>query len=250
MPGNKSWIAANWNAPANIRAGTTTRSGGTSRPPHDSFNLARHVGDSDEAVDANRGRLLELLRLRSEPCWLEQVHGDRIIRADRFNKDLHADGAISLAPGVVCAILTADCLPLLLCDRNGQFVAALHVGWRGFSRNIIARAIDLLPAEPAGLLAWIGPHISAPHYEVGRDVLSACLETLPEAGSAFTPAGTNRWHADLGLLVRMQLQDIGVTGISDAGFCTFSDRQRFYSYRRDGKTGRNASLIWMDNKAT
>lgn len=250
MPADDSWIEANWDTPPGIRAGTTTRSGGTSSPPFDTFNLALHVGDSDAAVLANRKRLASLLDLPAEPCWLEQVHGNRISNARELAENPRADGAWTSRDGVVCVVLTADCLPLLFCDRKGQVVAAVHVGWRGLGNNIIANAIGSIDTDPRELLAWIGPYISADHYEIGKEVRDACLNVVPEATEAFIQSRTDHWYADLGLLVRTQLTATGVTDISESGYCTYSDHRRFYSYRRDGKTGRSASLIWIDHHAT
>lgn len=250
MPADDPWITANWNAPPGIRAGTTTRSGGTSSPPFDSFNLALHVGDNDDAVLTNRKRLASLLDLPAEPCWLEQVHGNRICNTRQLVENLRADGAWTAREGVVCTVLTADCLPLLLCDRKGEVVAAVHVGWRGLSNNIVTNAIGCMDTEPGDLLAWIGPYISVDHFEIGKEVREACLNAVPEATDAFIPSRPEHWYADLGLLVRTQLTASGVIDISEAGFCTYSDRRRFYSYRRDGKTGRSASLIWIDRRAT
>lgn len=250
MASGDTWIEANWNAPPRIRAGTTTRIGGTSKPPFNTFNLAGHVGDSEETVVANRRRLVSLLNLPTEPCWPKQVHGNRVIHSRQLTEFPHADGTWTNREGVVCAVLTADCLPLLLCDRKGQLVAAVHVGWRGLSSNIVGSAFNSINVDPANLLAWIGPYISAEYYEIGADVRSACLKVVPDAANAFIPSRTSHWHADLGLMVRMQLTDAGVTDISESGYCTYNDPHRFYSYRRDGKTGRTASLIWIDRHAT
>jgi len=250
MPGDNSWIEANWKAPPRIRAGTTTRIGGTSRPPYDTFNLALHVGDIDEAVITNRKHLVSLLNLPAEPCWPEQVHGSRICNTQQLFENPRADGIWTNREGVVCAVLTADCLPLLLCDRKGRLVAAVHVGWRGLSSNIVGNAIEVINVDPADLLAWIGPSISADHYEIGKEVRDACMNVVPEATNAFIQSRTDHWHANLGLLVRTQLTATGITDISEAGFCTYNDQHRFYSYRRDGKTGRTASLIWIDHRAT
>lgn len=240
-----SWIAADWPAPAHIRAGTTTRVDGYSEPPYASFNLATHVGDAEDAVGRNRRQLRQCLNLPAEPAWLQQVHGRHVIQA-RLIDDTPADASWSDRPGVVCAVLTADCLPLLLTDRAGSCVAAVHVGWRGLVAGVVDIAVATLPAQPGDLLAWLGPAIGPDAFEVGADVRDACLATLADAASCFVPGRPGRWQASLPGLTAHALRRAGVETCHNSGLCTYSDPARFYSYRRDGTTGRLASLIWMD----
>ena len=243
------WVPADWPAPAHVHAGTTTRLNGASRDPFDSFNLAGHVGDRPEAVAGNRRQLRTRLDLPAAPAWLQQQHGNTVIRATR-ERHAAADGAYTDAAGEVCAVLTADCVPLLLCDRAGTGIAALHIGWRGLCSRVIKSGVSMFNAAPRDLLAWIGPHIRQENYEVGADVVSACSSIWPETRTAITPNRPNtrepdRWYLDLAGLVKVELQQLGVTQVYDCGRCTYADEDLFYSYRRDGATGRMATLIWM-----
>jgi len=242
-----NWIAASWDAPARIRAGTTTRLGGVSRPPYDSLNLARHVGDKPALVRQNRDRLRELCCLPSDPLWLAQTHSNRIIEADR-NESMAADAAWTRRSGIVCAILTADCVPLLLCDRNGTRIAAVHVGWRGLHTGIVEETLRRFEPGRHSLLAWLGPHICARHYEVGDEVRDACLRGRPGSAAAFRRNRHGRWQCSLETLIATRLKKHGITATT-SGHCTFGEPERFYSYRRTKTTGRMASLIWMDNTA-
>lgn len=238
------WIPADWPAGNWIRAGTTIRTGGISRGAYASMNLAGHVGDDPQAIRENRRRLTTYMTLPAEPVWLEQVHGSRVIAAHKYDSR-RADAAWTDQPGIVCVVLTADCLPLLLCNRDGTRVAAVHVGWRGLAAGVVQEAITTL--APAGnLLAWLGPCIGPGAFEVGNDVYQACCSVVPGAEDAFVPVRHNHWLADLPQLVRQVLISLGVSECHGDGSCTYSDDQRFYSYRRDGTTGRMASLIWID----
>ena len=241
---HNNWIEADWAAPAQVHAGITTRSGGASLPPFNGFNLAGHVGDEAEAVAKNRLQLRRQLNLPAEPLWLQQQHGNRVTRAETEQPG-PADGAYTGMGGVVCAVLTADCIPLLLCNRDGTEIAALHIGWRGLCKRIIKHGISMFDAAPHDLCAWIGPHISQEQYEVGTDVVSACSSIWDETRLAITPGRAGHWYLDLGQLVKTELRQLGVTDISDCRQCTYSNKAMFYSYRRDGVTGRMASLIWM-----
>lgn len=240
-----AWIVADWPAPAHIHAVTTTRLGGNSREPYASFNLARHVGDDTAAVSSNRQQLKQGLNLPAEPLWLSQIHGCRVVPA-HASDPAAADAGWTDQTGVVCAVLTADCLPLLLCDRTGSCVAAVHVGWRGLVAGVVDAAVATLPADPANILAWLGPTIGPQAFEVGPDVLAACREAIDQTENCFTPVRTGHWLADLPRLVTLALHQSGVDSAYNSGLCTYSDTERFYSYRRDGVTGRMASLIWMD----
>jgi len=239
------WLAAGWPAPDRVRAGTTTRRGGASRPPFDSLNLAEHVGDDPDAVRRNRAALQRALALPAPPQWLQQTHSNRVIRLPQAG-DRRADAVVTDSPGVVLAILTADCVPVLLCAAGGTRIAAVHAGWRGLVAGILENTLGMLDHDPADLLAWLGPHIGATAYEVGDDVREACLVHLPGAASAFSPNTRGRWQCNLNDLVHMALRRAGVGHIDTAGRCTYSEADRFYSYRQVPRTGRMATLIWMD----
>jgi YfiH family protein len=245
MSGQSGIVAPDWPAPARVRALTTTRVGGASRAPYDSLNLGDHVGDDPEAVRQNRARLRETSALPAEPVWLKQVHGVRVIDAATNPAGTEADGAWTDRPGVVCAVLTADCLPIFLCDRKGTKVALLHAGWRGLAGGVIESGLRVLNAPPEALLAWLGPAIGPDSYEVGDDVRRAFPDDDPGASEAFRPAGAGRWFADVYALARRQLRQRGVCAVYGGERCTLRERGTFYSFRRDGTTGRMASLIWL-----
>ncbi|MYH70926.1 MAG: peptidoglycan editing factor PgeF [Gammaproteobacteria bacterium] len=244
------WVPAGWPAPAHVHAGTTTRLNGASRDPFDSFNLAGHVGDRPEAVAGNRWQLRARLNLPVEPAWLQQQHSSRVIRVKQnrpaagASAGIPADGAYAEAPGEVCAVLTADCVPLLLCDTAGTGIAALHIGWRGLCGRVINSGVSMFDAAPRDLLAWIGPHIRQENYEVGADVVSACASIWPETRAAIRPGRPDHWYLDLAGLMKAELQQLGVTQVYDCNQCTYAHKDLFYSYRRDGVTGRMATLIW------
>lgn len=244
-PDNLHWIPADWPAPSNIHAGTTTRIGGYSHGVWSAMNLALHVGDNPEHVARNRAYIKEFLSLPAEPHWLEQTHSNKVINLTKDYTSRPADGAYTTTPHQVCVVLTADCLPLLLCNTAGKEIAAIHVGWRGFCANIITSALNTFSTMPGELMAWIGPCISAEHYEVGDEVRSACLQVVGDHGNAFSASRPGHWFADIQKLVRHQLSMAGVKQIYGGEYCTCTDDQHFYSYRRDGTTGRMASLIWM-----
>lgn len=240
----EDWITPDWPTPARVKALTCTRRGGVSTGPWTSMNPAEHVGDDPAAVAANRARLVERLALPGAPCWLRQVHGTRVVEATAGGL-IEADGAWSASAGIVCAVLTADCLPVLFCDRGGTRVAAGHAGWRGLAAGVLEAAVARLGVPGGELLAWLGPAISAAAYVVGDEVRSAFLHRQASAQEAFRPAAGGGWHADLYLLARQRLAGCGVDRIYGGEYCTFSDPERFYSYRRDRQTGRMASLIWL-----
>jgi YfiH family protein len=244
---SSEWISPRWPAPERVRAVSTTRHGGTSRPPYDTLNLAEHVGDEAVAVAANRNQLRQALQLPAMPAWLQQVHGVQVVNAAGVTAPVAADAAYALEAGVVCAVLTADCLPVLLCDRGARAVAAAHAGWRGLAAGVIEQTIAAMPVPGGELMAWLGPAISAAAYVVGEEVRDTFLSHDPAAVTAFRPAADGGWHADLYRLARQRLQSQGVTEVHGGGFCTWEDPLRFYSYRRDGVTGRMASLIWLQD---
>lgn len=242
---SEDWVKPDWPAPGRVRAVTTTRSGGVSRGAYASMNPADHVGDDPAAVAANRMRLQQVLGLPAPPVWLQQVHRTRVVDAASCTDTPEADGAWTCRTGVVCAVLTADCLPLLLCDRDGGCVAAVHAGWRGLEAGVIERAVAAMPVAGADLQAWLGPAISATAYIVGEEVRDAFLAHDPEAMAAFSPAAGGGWHADLYRLARQRLRACGVASVYGGAYCSYAEPGRFFSFRRDGVTGRMATLIWL-----
>jgi len=242
-----SWIEPDWPAPPGICALATTRQGGCSQPPFSGLNLGDHVGDSPDAVLRNRALLKRSLDLPSEPTWLTQVHGVEVLEAGIEPKDGEADAVFSRTPGRVCAVLTADCLPLLLCSRTGDQVAAVHAGWRGLAAGIIEKTLDHFAAPGDEILVWLGPAIGPKCFEVGDEVRDSFLQHAPEAEAAFKANRPSHWLLDIYLLARQRLNACGVTSVWGGEHCTVTDNERFYSYRRDGRTGRMASLIWIDS---
>jgi YfiH family protein len=238
------FILPDWPTPANVRALVTTRRGGVSESPWDSFNLGDHVGDAADAVAENRHRLLRYLP--AEPVWLKQVHGNHCVDAQLAVTDEAsiADAAFTRMPGVVCAVLTADCLPVLLCDEGGAVVAAVHAGWRGLAAGVIEATVAALGVPGERLLAWLGPAIGPTNFEVGDEVRNAFMAQNAASAAAFEPGAGDKWLCDLYLLARQRLTVLGVCHITSADFCTVRDQDRFYSFRRDGVTGRMVSLIW------
>jgi YfiH family protein len=239
-------IPASWPAPARVHALTTTRSGGFSRGPYADLNLADHVGDDPRVVARNRTCLARELKLPGEPLWLRQVHGCDLALAGRDGVGCEADAALAGGRGQVCAVLTADCLPLLLCDRAGERVAAVHAGWRGLLNGVIEAALDALAVPGGELLCWLGPAIGPEAFEVGEEVRDTFVARDAGAARAFRPSPAGRWLADLYGLARQRLAARGVGYVGGGNHCTLSDAGRFFSYRRDGATGRMASLIWIE----
>jgi polyphenol oxidase len=239
------WIEPDWPAPPGVRCGCTTRLGGVSRGPYASLNLADHVGDDPQCVERNRALLREHLSLPSDPLWLRQVHGCEVARGGADRSGCEADASVATGPGLVCAVLTADCLPLLLCDRAGTRVGAVHAGWRGLAAGVVEAAVASMAIAPADLLAWLGPAIGPDAFEVGDEVRAAFLAYDPGAAAAFRPSSSGRWLADIDLVARRRLLALGVGQVWGGGYCTLTDTERFFSYRRDGATGRMASLIWL-----
>jgi YfiH family protein len=239
-------MCPDWPVPATVKAVTTTRAGGVSVPPYNSFNLADHVGDAEPAVRENRLLLRQRLHLPAEPLWLQQVHGDQVVAADSSAPRPCADAAYTCARATVCAVLSADCLPVLFCDRRGTRVAAAHAGWRGLACGVLERTVAALGVAPDQLLAWLGPAIGPHAFQVGAEVRDAFVGQHVEARAAFVTQSDGRWLADLYRLARIRLGALGVKAVYGGSLCTFSEPERFYSYRRDGVTGRMASLIWLD----
>lgn len=240
-----AWIRPDWPAPARVRALSTTRAGGVSAAPYDSLNLGVHVGDLPADVAANRAFLRA--ELPGEPCWMNQVHGTRVIDAAQPDGVPDADAVVSRSAGAVCVVMTADCLPVLLCDRAGLVVGAAHAGWRGLQGGVVEATVAAMQVPPSDIIAWLGPAIGPTAFEVGDEVRAAFVADAAAASAAFQPsAAPGKWLADIYLLARQRLQALGVNSISGGDLCTVTDRERFFSYRRDGVTGRMASLIWLD----
>lgn len=242
------FLVPEWPAPANVKALVTARSGGASHAPWDSLNLALHVGDDPAHVALNRAWLRA--RLPAEPFWLEQVHGVDCVRADaepelRRGMPCVADASVSFEAGHICVVMTADCLPVLFCTRDGQHVGAAHAGWRGLLTGVLENTVRNLQSPASEVLAWLGPAIGPQRFEVGSEVRAAFLASDPASSSAFVACG-DKWLADIYALARLRLKAVGVTSVHGGGMCTVSDEQHFFSYRRDGATGRMASLIWRE----
>lgn len=240
----REWIVPDWPAPRNVRAFVTTRTGGASRGPYASFNLATRVGDDPTAVERNRERLRSFLP--ADPLWLHQVHGAEVVDAASASPIARADGAIAHTRHTVCAVLTADCLPVLLAARDASAVGVAHAGWRGLAGGVVEATVARMGVGPGEVVAWLGPGIGPEAYEVGRDVYDAFVAASPSAARAFVPRGDGKFLADLYQLARERLRATGVTVVAGGGFCTHTDAERFYSYRREAVTGRFASLIWLD----
>ena len=242
MTPHPDWIVPDWPAPANVKAFITTRAGGTSRGPYESFNLGLRTEDDAQAIVANRDRLRAMVP--QEPKWLRQVHGNSVVEADPLADSPEADAAIARRPGTVCAVLVADCVPVLLADRAGTTVAIAHAGWRGLASGVIENKVRQMALSPEQLLAYLGPGIGPRAFEVGSDVRDAFLARDPGSESAFAPHTPGKWLADLFQLARQRLNGIGIANVYGGGDCTYSDPRRFYSYRRERTTGRMAALIW------
>jgi polyphenol oxidase len=240
-----SLLQVDWPLPAGARAAFTTRVGGVSAAPWDSFNVATHVGDAHGDVADNRARLKTQLALPAEPAWLSQVHGTVVADLDSQPRGVvTADAAVSRQPGRVCVVMVADCLPVLFCSRDGQRIGAAHAGWRGLVAGVLEQTVKALDVPGEELTAWLGPAISQAHFEVGDEVRETFLTADRAANTRFKMNARGRWQADLPGLARLRLASMGVTNVHGGSVCTYADRERFYSHRRDGKGGRMAALIW------
>jgi polyphenol oxidase len=244
------WFAPQWPAPSGVHVVSTLRgapgAGGASHAPYGYFNLGSHVGDDPLAVAENRRILVREAGLPAEPSWLAQVHGLTVADLDEAAPLGPADAAITRDSGKVCAILTADCLPIVFATDMGDTVAAAHAGWRGLAAGVIEATVRAMGAQPERLIAWLGPAIGPDHFEVGGEVREAFLSTDPGAGNAFKANALGRYMADLGMLARRQLEDLGVSHIYGGGECTYARADRYFSHRRDGVTGRQATLVWRE----
>ena len=236
-------IIPDWPAPENVKALQTTRNGGVSRAPYGSLNLGDHVGDVPLAVARNR-MLLEPL-LPSEPVWLKQMHGTVVVNAHDADCRPEADACVSAHAGAVCVVMTADCLPVLLCDEQGSTVGAVHAGWRGLCDGVIEQTVCAMHVQPAALMAWLGPAIGSRKFEVGDEVRAAFIAKQPQAVAAFVASASGKWLADIYQLARLRLNVLGITRVYGGSLCTCTDHTRFFSYRRDGATGRMGAFIWL-----
>lgn len=238
-------LIPDWPVPTTVRAFSTFRGNGVSSGSWCSLNLAEHVGDEPAAVAANRQRLRISANLPDEPHWLEQIHGCRVV-VDPRERRPRADSMVTDRPGWVCPVLTADCLPVLLCNRAGTRVAAVHAGWRGLAAGVIEGTLARFGELPENVLAWLGPAIGPERFQVGEEVKLALVGKDPGASACFRGDRSGYWLADLCALARRRLSRYGVSAVYGGHWCTYSDAARFFSYRRDGVTGRMATLIWID----
>jgi YfiH family protein len=235
-----------WPAPSTVNALVTERTGGSSLGPYAGFNLGAQVGDNADAVAANRGALVTELGLPAAPFWMEQIHGAAVVDLDLNPQAApEADGAVTSQINRVCAVLTADCLPVLFASSKKTRVGVAHAGWRGLANGILPATVSALGCEPSELIAWLGPAISAEAYEVGDDVRTEFLATNAAAEQYFSPNERGRWQADLYGLARQVLNDCGITKIYGGDFCTFGCPEQFFSHRRESPCGRMATLIWL-----
>lgn len=239
-----NWISPDWPAPTNVHALTTLRTGGVSVGDYSSFNLAEHVGDKFEHVAANRKQLREQFSLKNEPSWLNQTHSVNVVCADQLKELVDADASYTDKEQCVCVVLTADCLPVLLCDTQGKTIAAIHGGWRGLLNGILENSIAKLPDTE--LMAWLGPAIGAQCFEVGADVKQAFVDKSAMFSEAFVLQKNSKYLANIYMIARLILEKAGVEKVYGGNFCTVTEEKSYFSYRRDGQTGRMATLIWKD----
>ena len=239
------FLEAVWPAPENIIAGTTLKLSGHSQGSYSAFNLGDHVGDNIDDVKKNRQLLSEALNLPSEPCWLDQMHSATVISEPSNERNLFGDASITRSAKKICVVLTADCLPILITNKSGDTISAIHAGWRGLAAGIIENTIDAMQSNSNELLVWLGPAISQQAFEVGDDVRNEFLGLDDRNRLFFKANDSNRWQADLYGLAKLKLSHLGIKAIFGGNECTYSDRKRLYSYRRDNKCGRMASIIYM-----
>lgn len=243
-------LDADWPVPARVRGFSTLRRGltvGVSKPPFDDFNLGAHCGDQSAAVETNRAALGWAGALPTSPCWLRQMHGTRVWRFDAPTAvEIEADASVTSVPGVVLAVLTADCLPVLFAARDGSEVGAAHAGWRGLCAGVLENTVAAMRSAPTDLIAWLGPAAGPQAYEVGEEVRTAFVDRDPLAASAFVATRPGHWLCDLYALARQRLAAVGVHAVSGGVRCTISEPARFFSHRRDGRSGRMASLVWIE----
>ena len=244
------WIVPDWPAPKTVRAAATLRGGGVSEGDFASLNMAMHVGDDAAAVTENRRRVREALHLPAEPAWLNQVHGVHVVEADVSATPPTADASVSRSANRVCVVMTADCLPVLFCDREGTRVAAAHAGWRGLVGGVLGTTVHTLGVPADRLIAWLGPAIEQSAFEVGEEVREQFLARDAGNEIAFEKNARGRWQADLYELARRELGRLGVSSVHGGGFRAYADADRFFSYRRASRTGRMATLVWLEQASS
>lgn len=241
------WITPDWPAPANVKALATLRAGGVSEGPYASLNLATHVGDRAEHVARNRALLREAAQLPTEPVWLEQVHGTTVWNAaQESGSPPTADAAFATARHRICTIMTADCLPVLFCDLDGQVVGAAHAGWRGLAGGVLDATVAAMSVPASRVVAWLGPAIEQSAFEVGAEVRDQFMARTQKHADAFVRNARERWQADIYRLARVELERMGIAGVYGGAFEVFADADRFFSYRREKHTGRMATMVWID----
>lgn len=251
---NASYLPAEFiDAPSNVKAYTTLITGGFSSGGYGEYNLASHVGDDASSVEKNRSKLIRDLMLPVAPIWLNQVHANNVISLSENNKvnsiknnALHADASVTVGKGVVCAVMTADCLPVFFCNRFGTEVAVAHAGWRGLHTGIISNTLNMMESAVENISVYLGPAIGPKAFEVGEDVRKKFVNKDKMNGAAFVETSKNHYLCDIYALARIELKTAGVRLVSGGDFCTFTDTKRFFSYRRQQKTGRMANLIWLE----
>ncbi len=237
-----------WPLPNSVSAVSTTRNLGYSKAPYHQFNLATHVDDDSDSVKKNRQLLIEQANLPEAPRWLTQPHSDKVIHSNDWHSSIEADACFTDQANHVCVIMTADCLPLLVCNQQGTEVAAIHAGWRGLANGIIANTLSKFSDKPTELLVWLGPAIGPKAFEVGQDVFDIFTQRDPQSALAFESTEADHYLADIYLLAKQQLSEFAITQVYGGDRCTFNEPDRFFSYRRDGETGRMASMIWLNKK--
>jgi len=245
MMTNDDLLWADWSAPEKIRALTTTRAGGVSESKFRSLNLADHVDDDISHVQENRQRLCRHLNIQ-QPLWLKQVHGVEVVNAQTAKSPVEADAIVSFQTNQPCAVMTADCLPLLFCNQSATKVAAAHAGWRGLANGVIEATVSAMQENNDALMVWLGPAIGPKQFEVGQDVFDAFVAHDAQAKLAFEQTDETHYLADVYQLARQRLKKLGIEAVYGGGLCTYSDEERFYSFRRNPVTGRMASLIWIE----
>ena len=242
-------IEPDWPAPSNVKAVSTTRHGGVSQGCYSSLNLGTHVGDDSQSVEINRQRLCQQLGINASPVWLEQVHGTQVLElTGKEGVVEQADASVTNKPGVVCTVMTADCLPVVFCSQGGDRVGVAHAGWRGLAAGVLEATVEAMNVPANELLAWFGPAIGAKAFEVGDEVRQAFIDNQPFAETAFQRNNNDRWFADIYMLAWQRLDRLGVASVSGGDRCTYFEKDDFFSYRRDGVTGRMATLVWIENK--
>ena len=241
---NNFWLEADWPAPNNIRAGTSTRMSGYSRAPYNKSNLSFNVGDDPNDVKKNRAALLDHLILEDEPVWLEQKHGERVLSIDETPGDIEADASYTTRKNRVCVVTTADCVPILFCNNKGTKVAAIHAGWKGICKGIIENTVNIFE-RPESILAWIGPCIGSKYYEIDEDVYSSFLDYSITLESSFKKINEKKWSCCLNNIVKILLKNTGIHKIYGCDLCVYEMDNLFFSHRRDGNTGRTATMIWI-----